>query len=76
VLTGVGRYQTLGEAVHILLPGDTVVIPPGVKHWHGAAPDHMMAHLAMSESNEKGEATTWLEPVSDADYTKAPVKAE
>jgi quercetin dioxygenase-like cupin family protein len=53
-----------------------VVIPPGVKHWHGAAPDHMMAHLAMSESNEKGEATTWLEPVSDADYTKAPVKAE
>jgi hypothetical protein len=32
----------------------------------------MMAHLAMSESNEKGEATTWLEPVSDADYNKQP----
>ena len=51
-----------------------LVRPPGVKHWHGAAPDHMMAHLAMSESNEKGEATTWLEPVSDADYAKAPAK--
>ena len=76
VLTGVGRYQTLGEAVQVLLPGDTVVIPPGVKHWHGAAPDHMMAHLAMSESDDKGEATTWLEPVSDADYAKAPAKAE
>ena len=76
VLSGVGRYQMLGEAVHVLLPGDTVVIPPGVKHWHGAAPDHMMAHLAMSESNEKGEATTWLEPVSDADYLKAPAKVE
>jgi quercetin dioxygenase-like cupin family protein len=76
VLSGVGRYQTQGEVVQMLLPGDTVVIPPGVKHWHGAAPDHMMAHLAMSESNEKGEATTWLEPVSDADYAKAPAKAE
>ena len=32
VLNGVGRYQTQGEAVQVLLPGDTVVIPPGVKH--------------------------------------------
>jgi quercetin dioxygenase-like cupin family protein len=70
VLSGVGRYQALGEDVQVLLPGDTVVIAPGVKHWHGAAPDHMMVHLAMSESNDKGEATTWLEPVSDADYGK------
>jgi quercetin dioxygenase-like cupin family protein len=75
VLSGVGRYQTLGEEVHVLLPGDTVVIPPGVKHWHGAAPDHMMAHLAMSESDDKGQATTWLEPVSDADYLEAPAKS-
>jgi quercetin dioxygenase-like cupin family protein len=72
VLTGVGRYQTLGGPVQMILPGDTVVIPPGVKHWHGAAPDHQMAHLAMSESDDKGNATTWLEPVSDADYNKAP----
>jgi quercetin dioxygenase-like cupin family protein len=76
VLSGVGRYQMQGEPVQILLPGDTVIIPPDAKHWHGAAPDHMMSHLAMSESNEKGQATTWLEPVSDADYTKAPAKAE
>jgi quercetin dioxygenase-like cupin family protein len=72
VLTGVGRYQALGGPVQVILPGDTVVIPPGVKHWHGAAPDHQMAHLAMSETSDKGEATTWLEPVSDADYNKAP----
>jgi hypothetical protein len=32
----------------------------------------MMVHLALSETNDKGEATTWLEPVSDADYGKAP----
>jgi hypothetical protein len=32
----------------------------------------MMCHLAMSETDERGQATTWLEPVSDADYGKAP----
>jgi quercetin dioxygenase-like cupin family protein len=76
VLSGVGRYQLEGEQVQVLLPGDTVVIPPGARHWHGAAPDHMMAHLAMSETNDKGEATTWLEAVSDADYLKPPAKPE
>jgi hypothetical protein len=34
----------------------------------------MMVHIALSETNEKGEATTWLEPVSDADYNKAPAR--
>ena len=72
VLSGVGRYHMEGEAVQVLLPGDTVVIPPKARHWHGAAPDHMMSHLAMSETSDKGEATTWLEPVSDADYQADP----
>jgi quercetin dioxygenase-like cupin family protein len=72
VLSGVGRYQLEGQPVQAILPGDTVVIPPNARHWHGAAPDAMMAHLAMSETNDKGEATSWLEPVSDADYSKAP----
>jgi len=49
-----------------------VVIPPNSRHWHGAAPDTMMVHLALSETNEKGEATSWFEPVSDTDYGKAP----
>ncbi|HJZ34439.1 MAG TPA: cupin domain-containing protein [Hyphomicrobiaceae bacterium] len=75
VLSGVGRYQLEGEAVEVLLPGDTVIIPPQARHWHGAAPDHMMAHLAMSETSATGEATTWLEAVSDADYLKPPAKA-
>jgi quercetin dioxygenase-like cupin family protein len=74
VLSGVGRYQMDGEAVQVLLPGDTVVIPPHARHWHGAAPDHMMAHLAISETSDTGEATTWLEPVGDADYLTAPAK--
>jgi quercetin dioxygenase-like cupin family protein len=74
VLSGVGRYQKEGEAGEVILPGDTVVIPPQARHWHGAAPDHMMTHLAISETSDTGEATTWLEAVSDADYLQAPAK--
>ena len=74
VLAGVGRYQMEGEAVEVLLPGDTVIIPPQARHWHGGAPDHLMTHLAISETGAAGEATTWLEPVSDTDYFKTPAK--
>lgn len=76
VVSGVGRFQLEGEGVQVLLAGDTVVIPPNARHWHGSAPDRMMVHLALSETNDKGQATTWLEPVSDADYLSAPEKVE
>jgi len=52
--------------------GDTVIIPPKTRHWHGAAPDKLFAHLAMSEQTDKGEATAWFEHVSDADYNAKP----
>ena len=71
VLSGAGRYQREGEAVQEILPGDTVIIPANARHWHGAAPDRMMCHLALSESDDSGAAAEWLEPVSDADYTAA-----
>ena len=48
--------------------GDTVWIPPGEKHWHGATADHGMEHIAMQEA-EGGEHVTWLEPVTDAQYS-------
>jgi quercetin dioxygenase-like cupin family protein len=73
-LHGIGRYQLEGSQVVELRPGDTVVIAPGAKHWHGAAPGHLFAHLALSEVSDTGEGTKWLEAVSDADYT-APAKA-
>src|SRR5260370_571085 len=75
VLSGVGRYQLEGEPVQEIKPGDTVVIPPNARHWHGSAPDTMMVHLAMSETNDKGEATSWFDPVREADHPKAPAKA-
>ena len=71
-LSGVGRVQKEGEPVQALHPGDTVLIPPGVKHWHGAAPDRLFSHLAMSETGPDGEGTTWLEAVSEEHYLAVP----
>ena len=72
VLSGAGRYQLEGEPVQEIFPGDTVIIPPDARHWHGAAPDQMMCHLALSESGKSGAVADWMEPVSDADYTAPP----
>jgi quercetin dioxygenase-like cupin family protein len=71
-VTGIGRVQLEGEAVQELHPGDTAIIPPNTRHWHGAAPDRLFIHLAMSETDENGGGTEWFEHVSDADYGKTP----
>ncbi|MNW01805.1 hypothetical protein D3C71_1974960 [compost metagenome] len=47
--------------------GDVVWFPPGEKHWHGAAPDTAMVHLAIQEALD-GKAVDWLEHVSDEQY--------
>ena len=69
---GVGRVQLEGERVQELHPGDTAVIPPDTRHWHGAAADRLFTHLAMSEVSDTGEGTAWFEKVSDEDYNKEP----
>lgn len=74
VLSGSGRVQTEGQPVREIHPGDVVWIPPGEKHWHGAAPTTMMTHLAMQES-ENGSFATWLEHVTDAQYAEQPAKS-
>ncbi|MBJ3775052.1 (R)-mandelonitrile lyase [Acuticoccus mangrovi] len=67
VLSGAGWFQTEGEARVDIRAGDTVWIPSGEKHWHGATDATMMTHLAMQE--REGDATsTWLEPVTDDQY--------
>ena len=71
VLQGVGRVQTWGGPVQEIRPGDTVWIPPGEKHWHGAAPETGMVHLAIHE-NLDGTHVTWLEKVTDEEYRAAP----
>ena len=71
VIFGVGRVQAEGGPVRQIRAGDTVWIPPGEKHWHGAGPNTRMVHIAMQEMLD-GKAVTWLEHVSDAQYS-APV---
>jgi 4-carboxymuconolactone decarboxylase len=70
VTAGVGRVQQWDGAVEEIRPGDVVWTPPGVKHWHGAAPNRAMTHIAMQEA-EQGKAVEWLEKVTDAQYTAA-----
>jgi quercetin dioxygenase-like cupin family protein len=74
-VSGVGRVQLEGEDVQILYPGDTAIIPPDTRHWHGAAPDMLFTHLAMSETSDSGAGTEWFEHVSDEDYGKTPAEA-
>ena len=65
---GRGYYQEWGKEAQELHPGDVVVIPAGVKHWHGAAPDSWFAHLAVEVPGEDAR-NEWLEAVSDEEYS-------
>jgi quercetin dioxygenase-like cupin family protein len=69
VLTGSGLVQIDGEPAKQILPGDTVTIEPGARHWHGAAPGNTMVHLALQEADAKGVGVVWLEKVTDAEYS-------
>lgn len=67
VTSGVGFTQEWGKARQEIRAGDTVWCPPGVKHWHGAAPGTAMTHLAVT-GNVNGKNVEWLEKVSDEQY--------
>jgi len=71
VTQGVGRVQREGGPVEAIRPGDVVWFAPGEKHWHGAAPGNGMTHIAVHEV-VNGSAVTWMEPVSEAEYTTEP----
>ncbi len=72
VTAGAGRVQRWGDPVEEIRQGDVVWIPPGQKHWHGAAPDSPMTHIAIAEQLD-GKTVEWVEKVSDAEYA-APVR--
>jgi quercetin dioxygenase-like cupin family protein len=61
------QVQREGEPVEEIRPGDVVWIPPGVKHWHGAAPTTAMTHIAIQEKLD-GKVVEWMEKVSDERY--------
>lgn len=68
VTDGVGRMQARGAKLIEIRAGDTVHTPAGEWHWHGAAPDRFMTHIAMWEAPEEGDETQWGDHISDADY--------
>jgi len=72
VLEGVGLCQRRGELIEVIRPGDRVFFEPGEEHWHGAAPTRFMAHLAMVQVDDEGNAATWGDHVSDDEYGAAP----
>ena len=71
VTAGVGRVQRWGDLVEEIRAGDVVRIPAGQKHWHGAAPEAAMTHIAITEPRG-GRAVDWMEQVSDEHYRVAP----
>jgi quercetin dioxygenase-like cupin family protein len=71
VTEGRGLVQSRGGQVIEIRPGDTIRTPPGEWHWHGAAPDHFMSHLAMWEGlaeGHQGPETEWGEHLTDEEY--------
>lgn len=66
-IAGSGWYQEEGKKAQSLNPGDVIVIPANVKHWHGAKKNSWFSHIAIEVPgiDTKNE---WLEPVSDLEY--------
>ena len=67
VVSGAGLVQSWGGPIKEIRSGDTVFIPAGEKHWHGAGPRSAITHLAMHEALD-GVHVEWLEQVSDEKY--------
>lgn len=75
VVSGTGLVQGWGETARTIRTGDTVWVPPGEKHWHGAGPDTAMAHIAIQEQLD-GTSVEWLEQVTDRQYATAAGEAD
>ncbi|MFJ1455006.1 cupin domain-containing protein [Nocardia sp. N2S4-5] len=76
VTDGVGLVGTRDGRTLRITAGQTVTCPPGEEHWHGATDTTLMAHLALAVGDGTGDGTTWLEPVTDAQYTAALAAAD
>ncbi len=72
VTEGMGRCQRRGGPIEVIRPGDRVFFEPGEDHWHGAAPDRFMTHLAMLQVDDAGNSANWGEHVTDEEYGQQP----
>ncbi len=68
-IAGEGWYQEEGKPAQSLKPGDVIVIPANVKHWHGAKKDSWFSHIAVEVPGENA-SNEWCESVSDEEYNE------
>ena len=61
---GEGRYQVQGQPVKAFVPGQAVLLPANMPHWHGAAPGKSVVQATMYAGTLK-----WAGPVSDEEYS-------
>ncbi|MFV0407080.1 MAG: cupin domain-containing protein [Propioniciclava sp.] len=72
ITQGTALFSSRDGSVLRVSAGETVYALPGEEHWHAAVPDSFMEHLAgMENGDDPAATTTWLEPVSEADYRAA-----
>ena len=64
--------QRRGGPIEAIRPGDRVFFEPGEEHWHGAAPDRFLTHLALLDVDDDGNSAVWGEHVSDEEYEAPP----
>ena len=60
VTSGIGLTQEWGKPIQEVRPGDVIICPVGVKHWHGAAPNSSMTHISIADDKD-GSCVDWLE---------------
>ena len=76
VTEGMGFAQRRGGSVEVIRPGDRVFFEPGEEHWHGAASERFMTHVAMLDVDDAGNSATWGDHVTDEEYRTAPNAGE
>jgi quercetin dioxygenase-like cupin family protein len=69
IVSGKARVGDESGAVFDVSEGDTVCFAPGERHWHGAAPDSFMIHIAVNPASSSDGGTEWMEPVGEEEYT-------
>jgi quercetin dioxygenase-like cupin family protein len=72
VTEGAGLAQRRGGPIETIHPGDRVFFEPDEEHWHGAAPNRFMVHLALNEVDDDHEAADWGDQVTDEEYSAGP----
>jgi len=77
IVSGVALIGARDGTIIEARAGETVWTPPGEEHWHGAAPDRFMAHLALWEAAGDGRPDAdWLDKVTDEVYNGPRIRAD